>query len=171
MAQCSDVTHGNPAAFHRLRPSANGTKYMQVRFAFACCLAMAVLIGAIRCGHAASVTFEAESGGLGTDFTNSTDGAVQFISISTDLVNSGNPGNTNHVATYTVTFPAAGKYNLYARVLVGSGGFSDDSMFYGNGFGVKSPTTDGDWMTVNGLAAGGFTVSSDVVAGNGSAGA
>ena len=131
---------------------------------------MVALTGAIHSGRAASVTFEAESGVLGADFTNGTDGVVQFISISTDLVNSGNPGNANRVATYTVTFPAAGTYNLYARVLVSAGGFADDSMFYANGFGVKSPATDGDWLTVNGLAAGGFTVSSDVVAGNGSGG-
>ena len=116
------------------------------------------------------VTFQAESGTLGSNFTNGTDGAIQFISISTDTVNLGNPGNANRVATYTVVFPEAGTYNLFARVLVGSGGFSDDSLFYGNGFGVKSPTTDNDWMLVNGLAAGGFTASTDVVAGNGSAG-
>ena len=116
------------------------------------------------------VTFQAESGTLGANFTNGIDGAVQFVSISTDTVNAGNPGNANRVATYTVVFPEAGAYNLYARVLVGPGGFSDDSMFYGNGFGVKSSTTDNDWMLVNGLAAGGFTASTDVVAGNGSAG-
>ena len=119
---------------------------------------------------AASVTFEAESGVPGSNFTNGTAGAVQFISISTDSVNSGNPGNANRVATYTVTFPAAGAYNLYARLRVGPNTFSDDSLFYGNGFGVKSATSDGDWLTVNGLAAGGFTASGDVVAGNGSAG-
>jgi hypothetical protein len=42
--------------------------------------------------HAASVTFEAESGTLGSDFTNGTGGTVQFISISTNTVNTGNPG-------------------------------------------------------------------------------
>lgn len=61
-------------------------------------------------------------------------------------------------------------YQLYARVLVGSGGFNDDSMFYGNGFGAKSSAADGDWQLVNGLASGGFTATTDVVAGNGSAG-
>src|ERR1017187_191906 len=116
------------------------------------------------------VTFQAESGTLGSNFTNGTDGAVQFISISTDTVNSGNPGNANRVATYTVVFPEAGTYNFFARVLVGSGGFNDDSIFYGNGFGTKSPTTDGDWIFVNGLASSGYTAPSDVVSGSGSAG-
>jgi len=116
-------------------------------------LASVVLCLIIQNARAASVTFEAESGALGSDFTNEIDGAVQYISISTDIVNGGNPGDASRMASYTVTFPEAGTYNLYARVLVGSNGFDDDSMFYGNGFGVKSPVTDGDWITMNGLAA------------------
>ena len=68
----------------------------------------------------ALVTFQAESGALGSNFTNGTDGAIQYISISTDTVNSGNPGNANRVATYTVIFPEAGTYNLFARVRVGA---------------------------------------------------
>ncbi len=120
--------------------------------------------------HAASVAFEAEAGALGSDFTNGTDGNVQFISISTDTVNSGNPGNANRVATYSVTFPAAGTYNLYGRVRVGPGNGNDDSFFYGNGFGVKSATSDADWILNNNLNVGGFTSSSDVVSGSGSAG-
>lgn len=120
----------------------------------------------------AIVTFEAESGTFSpsTNFTNGVDGATTFISISTDTVNSGNPGNANRVASYTVTFPSAGTYNLFARVLVGSGGFNDDSMFYGNGFGSKSVTTDNDWILVNGLAAAGYTATNDVVSGSGTAG-
>lgn len=121
--------------------------------------------------HAASiVAFQAESGTLGANFTNATEGATRFISISTDIVNAGNPGNANRVASYTVVFPETGIYNLFARIRIGTGGFSDDSLFYGNGFGAKSPTLDGDWMLVNGLAAGGFTLTNDVVAGDGGAG-
>ncbi len=116
------------------------------------------------------VTFQAESGALGSDFTNGTDGAVSYISISTDTVNSGNPGNANRMASYTVTFPAAGTYKLYGRMRVGPGNGSDDSFFYGNGFGAKSATADADWIMNNNVNAGGFTVSSDVVSGSGSAG-
>src|SRR3954470_11032237 len=97
---------------------------------------------------AGPVVIQAESGTMGSNFTNGTDGATQFISISTDTVNSGNPGNANRVATYTVIFPQAGTYNLFARMRVGSGTFNDDSLFYGNGFGAKSPTTDIDWIFV-----------------------
>jgi uncharacterized repeat protein (TIGR03803 family) len=128
-------------------------------------------LGAARTSTAAGiVVFEAESGTLGSNFTNGTDGATQFISISTDTVNSGNPGNANRVATYTVNFPEAGTYNLFARVLVGPGGFNDDSMFYGNGFGAESPTTDASWIFINGLAAAGFTSPGDIVIGAGSVG-
>lgn len=121
-------------------------------------------------GSMSSVDFEAEAGTSGGDFTNGTEGVVQFISISTDTVNTGNPGNASRVATYTITFPVAGTYNLYAKVLVGPDGYSDDSFFYGNGFGIKSATADADWLTVNGLASAGFTSSNDVVTGDGSAG-
>ena len=132
--------------------------------------AMVVLLAGPASPAASLVTVPAESGALGANFTNGTEGAVQFISISTDTVNSGNPGNADRVATYTVVFPEAGTYNLFARVRVGPGGFNDDSMFYGNGFGTKSATTDGDWVFVNGLGAGGYTTSGDVVAGVGAAG-
>ena len=118
----------------------------------------------------AIVTFQAESGTLGSDFTNGTDGVINFISISTDTVNSGNPGNANRVASYSVTFPAAGLYQLYARLRTGSGTFNDDSLFYAASFGSKSATLNADWVFVNGLAAAGFSNSSDVVTGGGSLG-
>jgi uncharacterized repeat protein (TIGR03803 family) len=117
------------------------------------------------------VTLEAESGLAGADFTNGTSGAIQFISVSTPSGNSGNPGSVARVATYTVTFPVAGDYDLYAQVRVGANPFNDDSLFYGNGFGTKSATTDNDWIMVNGLGnPKGFTASSDIVTGGGTAG-
>lgn len=118
----------------------------------------------------AIVTFQAESGTPGSDFTNGTDGAVSFISISTDTVNSGNPGNVNRVASYSVTFPAAGTYKLYGRMRVGPGNGSDDSFFYGNGLGLQSATADVNWILNNNVNTGGFMVSTDVVSGTGSAG-
>jgi hypothetical protein len=74
------------------------------------------------------------------------------------------------VATYAVTFPTAGTYNLYARLRVGPDPFNDDSMFYGNGFGTKSPSTASDWLFVNGLGSAGFSNNTDVVTGGGSLG-
>jgi arabinoxylan arabinofuranohydrolase len=121
-------------------------------------------------GSAAPLTFEAESGALGANFTNANNSGVQFIAIATPNINPGNPGAAARVATYTVNFPAAGTYNLFARMRVGPDGFNDDSFFYGNGFGSKSPTLDNDWITVNGLAAAGYTAAGDVVTGVGAAG-
>jgi len=116
-----------------------------------------------------SVTIQTESGGLGADWGVSNSSSPAYITILSN-VTGGNPGSAARAATYSVTFPAAGSYELYVRLRVGSGGFNDDSLFYGNGFGVKSPTSDADWILVNGLAAAGFTNPSDSVAGIGSAG-
>jgi glucuronoarabinoxylan endo-1,4-beta-xylanase len=120
-------------------------------------------------GHASSVSLEAESGVLGSNWAVSNSASPVFITILSTGAG-GNPGNATRVASYTVNFSAAGTYNLYARVRVGPAGFDDDSLFYGNGFGAKSPTADGDWITVNGMAAAGFTAASDLVAGVGAAG-
>ena len=115
------------------------------------------------------VKFEAESGVLGSDFAISNTTSPAYITITTD--DSGNiPSNSMRVATYTVTFPTAGIYQLYAHVLVGPGGFNDDSLFYGNGFGIKNPTNSADWILVNGLAGVGFNNPTNVVTGGGTLG-
>jgi glucuronoarabinoxylan endo-1,4-beta-xylanase len=112
--------------------------------------------------------FEAESGVLGSAFAVS-NGAPVYITITTDSTLN-NPGDATRVATYTVTLPVAGAYDLYARVRVGPGTFNDDSMFYGNGFDAKDPTLSSDWILVNGLGTGGFTSPTNVVTGGGTAG-
>jgi hypothetical protein len=119
--------------------------------------------------NAASVTLEAESAALGANFITGTSGGATYIS-NTNNNTGNNPGIPGRVATFNVTFPSAGSYQLYARVRVGAGAFTDDSMFYGNGFGVKTVTTDADWKLVNGLAAAGFTAATDVVTNSGTAG-
>lgn len=136
------------------------------------CLLVILLVSSVRSVSlaAALVTMEAESGILGAGFTNGSDGGIEYISISTDSVNSGNPGNVDRVATYTVLFPESGTYNLFARIRVGSDAFNDDSLFVGNGFGAKSPTSNDDWLFVNNLAAGGYTAPGEIVAGVGAAG-
>jgi uncharacterized repeat protein (TIGR03803 family) len=124
------------------------------------------------CVGADLVTIQAESGALGGDFnvlTDTVEQGTEYITISSNGGGS-NPGSAARVASYTVTFPAAGTYDLYARVRVGPAGATDDSFFYGNGFGAKSPATDADWVVVNSVNIGGFTSPSDVVSGSGSAG-
>lgn len=81
------------------------------------------------------------------------------------------PATAARVLTYTITFPGPGVYDLYARIWVGPGGFSDDSYYYASTFGAKSPTTSTDWQLLNGLAAAGYTTGAiNVVDGGGSAG-
>lgn len=128
-------------------------------------LAVAFPLGA----RADSVTFEAESGTLGSDFAVSNSSSPTFITITSNS-SANNPGSAARVASYTINFPAPGTYQLYARLLVGPGAFSDDSFFYANGFGIKSPTTSTDWILVNNLANVGFTLGTDTVIGGGSAG-
>ncbi|MCX7722813.1 MAG: cadherin domain-containing protein [Verrucomicrobiae bacterium] len=117
----------------------------------------------------AVVKFEAESGVRGSEVGTGTLAGVTYIY---PLVN--NPTNipvtTNRVVTYTVVFPEAGTYDLYARVRVGAAAWSDDSFLYGNGFGAKSPTNSTHWIVANNLWNIGYTNSDDVVSGAGTAG-
>jgi len=116
------------------------------------------------------VTFQAESGTtLGSNWAVSNSASPAYITVATTSINLSYPGATN-VAAYSVTFPSAGTYQLYARVLVGPGGYNSDSMFYANTFGSPSPTSTTAWVFVNGLAGVGFSNSTDVVTGGGSLG-
>ncbi|MBO0356771.1 endo-1,4-beta-xylanase [Hymenobacter sp. BT186] len=113
---------------------------------------------------------QAETGTIGADWNTLDDTGVRYVSIKpTSTINSQNPGTPARIITYSITFPAAGSYSLYARVRVGPAGANDDSFYYGNGFGTKSPTNDNDWITVNGLNVAGFTAPTDVVTGAGTA--
>ena len=114
------------------------------------------------------ILFEAESGTLGAEFTTLEESGITYITILTNGV-AQFPESAARVATYTVNFPSAGTYDLYARIRVGSGGADDDSFFYGNGFGVKNPTQADDWQRMNNLYAVGFTVENQYVTGGGSA--
>ena len=109
------------------------------------------------------VIVEAESGDAGIDFNTLQDETISYVAIQTNFINTGNPGSANRIITYEVNFPDTGTYNLFARLRVRANGFDDDSFFYGNGFGEKDSVTDDDWIIVNGLAAAGFSDSSDVV--------
>ncbi|MGW8314996.1 MAG: endo-1,4-beta-xylanase [Bacteroidales bacterium] len=112
---------------------------------------------------------EAELGDLGADFdTVSLDGAGAIL-ITSDLINSLNPGSADRVATYMVRFTEPGIYELYARVRVGPATWDDDSQFIPNGFGIKDPAQDTAWFRVNGLASAGYTAADAIVDGGGSA--
>lgn len=115
------------------------------------------------------VTFEAESGALGSNWAVSNSASPEYITVLSDGAGN-NPSNATRVASYTVTFPSADTYQLYARVRVGPGTFNDDSLFFAASFGSKSVTLNSDWVLVNGLAAVGFSNSTDVVTGGGTLG-
>ncbi len=128
--------------------------------------AIALPVHQLLAAGAPPVVVEAESGTLGADYLLSTDGATRAIAPATDLSRTPNtdcPGSAAKVASFTVSFPAAGTYNLYVRVRIGAGGADDDSFFYGNGFGTKSPTEQGEWVMANNLWNVGFTDANAVV--------
>jgi hypothetical protein len=119
--------------------------------------------------QAALVTLEAESAVAGVEWSQGADGSVTFVSPTTTTAGEF-PGSSARVITFTVTFPEPGMYDLYGRVRVGPEGANDDSLFYANGFGTKSPTTGADWIRINNLVSGGQTNTNDVVTGVGNAG-
>lgn len=129
------------------------------------------LLPAVLLAQNEPVIVEAESGACGAAFNISDQGGVQYISIASTIAG-GNPTSDTRVATYTVTFPAPGTYELYGRLRVGAATFGDDSFYYANGFGVKpvsaDTSADAGWILANGLAgAVGFTLPSDKVVGGG----
>ncbi len=133
-------------------------------------MVMAILMAGTMSAQDLPVTIEAESGTMGTDFRVVDTLGFTCVTINTDIINSANPGSDNRTISYQVNFADSGTYDLYAHVLIGSGTFDDDSFFYGNGFGIKSSITDGDWIRSNGLAGVGYSGILDVVDGGGTAG-
>lgn len=116
------------------------------------------------------VIVEAESGVLGSFYSVKQEGNITYITTTVNYTGQTGPGDSNRVATYTVTFPDSGHYNLYLRLRVGSGGYNDDSFFYARGFGKKDVNAANDWVFVNGLGGAGFSNPTDVVDGPGTLG-
>lgn len=132
-------------------------------------LAAAILLPSAALAQNESIIVEAESGLVGAQFQIASDGATQYAAI-VGTVGGFNPTTAERTISYTVTFPSPGTYELYARLRVGPATFNDDSMYYANGFGPKSPTSDTDWILANGLAAPvGYTLAADKVVGGGAA--
>jgi xylan 1,4-beta-xylosidase len=115
------------------------------------------------------IVLEAEKAAMGGNLAIGNDGAVQYVYPKTNNANA-NPAVADNLLTFTVTFPEAGTYELYARFRVGGGGYSDDSFYFGKTFGNLNATATDQWNLINGIAGVGFTAESDVVAAQGSAG-
>ena len=116
-----------------------------------------LLVGLAGVTNAAIIGFQAESGTLGAEF----DPPIvdpdaiggRYITVETGAGGEA-PNHENRIVTYTVTFPEADTYNLYARLYIQSqpeDAPNNDSMFYGNGFGTKDVGADADWVKANGL--------------------
>jgi len=130
------------------------------------------MVVSLRAGENAAaadlVIVQAESAAsLGTNFLIGNSSGTFYISNTNNNTSTTVPGIPGRVASYTVTFPNAGTYDLYARVRVGAGAANDDSFFYGNGFGAKSPATSTDWILCNNVWSIGFTNAGDIVTGGG----
>jgi endo-1,4-beta-xylanase len=126
----------------------------------------------------APVTVEAEAGTFREIssppvISKLTEGATGFLRVEGDFVtlngSTQSPNADNRVVSYTVTFPGAGTYDLYARVRVGNGGFNDDSYYVANSFGTRSAFETNRWVNANGLAGGGYTTATDIVSAAGTA--
>jgi len=118
------------------------------------------------------VIVEAESGTFTSpsQLSTATLGGVTYITIAS-TIGGGSPPTADRTALYTVTFPRAGNYELYARFRVGptNGGADDDSFFFGNGFGAKTPAVDAQWTNNNNVNNGGWTVPDTTVVVGGTA--
>ncbi len=110
---------------------------------------------------------EAEAGVVGAELTITT-GNPAYVSVTTN--NLSVPGTPARVLRFSPTFSGPGVYRLFARVRVGSGGASDDSLFVAAGFGAKNPAVAGDWRSINNFASNGHTATTAVVTTGGSAG-
>jgi GH35 family endo-1,4-beta-xylanase len=127
-------------------------------------------------GQNEPVIIQAESGLFTPDdppiFRILDEGSTRFVRVDGNFIPgiTQTPGSDSRVISYTVTFPRAGTYELYARFRVGPAGFDDDSFYYGNGFGVKSATNPDDWILANGLSPVGHTTPTDIVTGGGPSG-
>src|SRR5262245_52472030 len=132
-------------------------------------LARACLIAAVPLtawAQTEPVIIEAESGVLGGNLATATLEGATYI---TTTVNRTTPPAAADIATYTVNFTAAGTYELYARFRVGPGGGSDDSWYFGQGFGEKQPENGAQWALWNDPTSG-FRNPGDTVIVGGAAG-
>lgn len=103
-----------------------------------------------------AVLVEAETATLGSSLDSVTADGVTFITANTNFTGN-SPSSGNTVATFSVTFPEAGEYELYARIYVGPGAANDDSFIPAISLGNATVGTVGDWSVANGLWNSGFS--------------
>jgi endo-1,4-beta-xylanase len=109
------------------------------------------------------VTVEAESGVLGSSLTTATAAGVTYITTTEN--GTAPPITPTRVATWQVTFPAAGSYDLYARIQVGPNVGADDSFYIPSGFNNAT-----NWTGLYNTSSGGYVAAGDTVLTGGGAG-
>lgn len=104
------------------------------------------------------VIVEAESGTLGDGLVVATDDAtgITYVTAAGPHVDGSFPGE-GRTASYEITFPDSGWYDLYVHVYVGPNTFDDDSFFYADSFGVRDANSPEGWINANQLASAGFS--------------
>jgi endo-1,4-beta-xylanase len=130
-----------------------------VRALLRACVLLSLPIGAM--AQTQPVVVEAESGALGASLTIGT-GAATYITTTENSPATPTPART---AVYSVTFPAAGNYELYVRILAGPVGGNDDSFYVGNGFNTTTA-----WSNAYNTSTGGYTGAGQTVVVDGPAG-
>jgi len=113
--------------------------------------------------QAQPVIVEAESGTLGSSLTTAAAGGVTYITTTEN--GTAPPTTPPRIATWQVTFPAGGNYDLYVRIQAGPNSGNDDSFYIPSGF---NNTTN--WTGLYNTSSGGFTAAGDTVLTGGGAG-
>ena len=126
----------------------------------ACLLAS---LPAVSLAQTAPTIVEAESGTLGASLT--IPAPADGITYITTTENAGVNPTPARTATWQVTFPAAGNYDLYARILVGPNTGNDDSFYLPTGFNTTT-----SWAAPYNTSSGGFTAAGATVLTGGSVG-
>ena len=134
---------------------------MRIKHALLCAGLLACVPGATFAQ--VPVIVEAENGTLGASLAIATDaGGVTYITTTENSAANPTPART---ATYAVTFPAAGSYALYVRILAGPVGGNDDSFYLTNGFNTTT-----SWSAPYNTSVGGATAPGAGVPTGGTAG-
>ena len=112
---------------------------------------------------------EAENATLGSMFTSATAAGVSYITISQTFAENA-PSSANTIATFSITFPEGGNYELFARVYVGPQGGNDDSLIFARNFGAPALGNTTLWSVANNLTNVGFAIPEETILSTGDAG-
>ncbi|EDY83668.1 Glycosyl hydrolase family 10 protein [Verrucomicrobiia bacterium DG1235] len=112
---------------------------------------------------------EAEDAVLGSSLSQSSSEGVTYIAPDVDFTRSA-PDSEDTLATFTLTFPEAGDYELYARIYIGPEGANDDSMIVSTAFGTTAIDNAEAWTVANGLFNLGYSEPENLILSSGSTG-